>query len=56
MQAGLFCRAVLQFYMWCVALVAATLLRDAVLHLADDVWIGRYLGPRTLRPNVPLDA
>ena len=42
-------REVLPFYASLLALVGAALLLDAVLHLANAVWIGRYLGiPGTL--------
>jgi hypothetical protein len=40
----MFRRQVLPFYLWFAALAVATLAIDAVLHLADVVWIGRYLG------------
>lgn len=37
------------FYLWLTALVAAAVLCDALLHLFDIVWVGRYLGiPGTL--------
>lgn len=49
MNAKLLSREVLPFSLWFVALVAATLLLDALLHSLDAVWIGRYLGiPGTL--------
>lgn len=49
MQARLFRREVLPFLAGISALVAATLLLDALLHVLDAVWIGRYLGiPGTL--------
>ncbi|MCB5425780.1 hypothetical protein H0274_10955 [Altererythrobacter sp. CC-YST694] len=35
---------VLPFYLSLLALVAAALLLDALLHLGNAVWIGRYLG------------
>lgn len=42
-------RQVLPFYGSLLALVGLALLIDTVLHLADAVWIGRYLGiPGTL--------
>lgn len=37
-------RDVLPFYAALLALAGAALLLDALLHLADAVWIGRYLG------------
>ncbi len=37
-------REVVPFFGAFAALVAAALLADAVLHLADAVWVGRYLG------------
>jgi hypothetical protein len=37
-------RDVVPFFAAFAALVAAALLADAVLHLADAVWVGRYLG------------
>jgi hypothetical protein len=49
MKARLIRREVLPFLLSMVALVTAALLIDAVLHLSDAVWIGRYLGiPGTL--------
>lgn len=49
MQAHLIRREVLPFLLMMAALVAAALLIDAVLHLLNMVWIGRYLGiPGTL--------
>jgi hypothetical protein len=49
MQARLIRREVLPFLLSMLALVAAALLIDAVLHLLNAVWIGRYLGiPGTL--------
>lgn len=42
-------REVLPFYASLLALVGVALLLDAILHLANAVWIGRYLGiPGTL--------
>ena len=43
-SAQLISREVLPFYASLAALAAGTLLIDAVLHLLDVVWIGRYLG------------
>ncbi len=37
-------REVLPFFLRLAALLVATLLVDAALHLLDAVWIGRYLG------------
>ena len=37
-------REVLPFFLGLAALLLATLLIDALLHLVDAVWIGRYLG------------
>ncbi len=49
MKARLLRREVLPFFLAFGALVAATLLVDAVLHVFQAVWIGRYLGiPGTL--------
>jgi hypothetical protein len=49
MKAKLIRREVLPFLLSMAALVAAALLIDAVLHLSNAVWIGRYLGiPGTL--------
>jgi hypothetical protein len=41
---NLLSREVLPFYASLLSLVGAALLLDALLHLADMVWIGRYLG------------
>ncbi|MCB1849574.1 MAG: hypothetical protein KDI83_02100 [Gammaproteobacteria bacterium] len=49
MERSLFSKKVLPFVGLMVALFAATLIFDALLHLFDLVWIGRYLGiPGTL--------
>lgn len=49
MKARLFSREVLPFYGALFALAAVTVLSDALLHLLDAVWIGRWLGiPGTL--------
>ena len=49
LRASLFRREVLPFYLALLALAAVTLLIDALLHVFDAVWIGRYLGiPGTL--------
>jgi hypothetical protein len=49
MQARLLRREVLPFLLAMATLVVAALLIDAVLHLLNVVWIGRYLGiPGTL--------
>jgi hypothetical protein len=44
MTGSLINREVLPFLVMLAALAAAALTLDAVLHLADAVWIGRYLG------------
>lgn len=44
MRPNLLLREVLPFFLRLVALLIATLLVDAGLHLLDAVWIGRYLG------------
>ena len=44
MRGGLIVREILPFYASLLLLGAATLVVDAVLHLANAVWIGRYLG------------
>lgn len=44
MTGSLINREVLPFVLALAALAAAALLLDLVLHLADLVWIGRYLG------------
>jgi len=43
-QARLLRHEVLPFVLMLLALIAATLLIDAVLHLMDLAWIGRWLG------------
>lgn len=49
LQARLWRREILPFFGSFVALALAALLADVGLHLADAVWIGRYLGiPGTL--------
>ena len=49
MQARLLRREVLPFLLAFIALALIALLIDALLHLLDAVWIGRYLGiPGTL--------
>ena len=49
LKARLISREVVPFYLALLALGAAALLLDALLHLFDAVWIGRYLGiPGTL--------
>src|SRR5512135_1875971 len=44
MKARLLAREVLPFVAALVALAAAALLLDALLHLRGDIWVGRYLG------------
>jgi hypothetical protein len=44
MTGNLISREVVPFVLALAALAAAALLLDLVLHLADAVWIGRYLG------------
>jgi hypothetical protein len=44
MKARLLQREILPFLLIFGALVATTLLADALLHALDAVWIGRYLG------------
>ena len=44
LQARLFSREVVPFYLSLIALGAAALLCDAALHLAGAVWVGRWLG------------
>lgn len=44
MRGGLFLREIVPFYTSLALLVGAALLVDAVLHLVNAVWIGRYLG------------
>ena len=49
MKARLIRREVLPFYLALLALGVCALLLDALLHVFDAVWIGRYLGiPGTL--------
>jgi hypothetical protein len=48
-KAHLFSREVVPFYLSLVVLALAALLCDAVLHLFNAVWVGRWLGiPGTL--------
>ena len=48
-KARLFSREVLPFYLSLLALAAVALLMDALLHIFNVVWVGRYLGiPGTL--------
>ena len=44
MNGSLLSREVLPFCVALVVLVAAALAADALLHLLDAVWVGRYLG------------
>jgi len=44
MQPKLFTREVLPFALSLLAFVGLTLMLDAVLHLFNIVWVGRYLG------------
>jgi len=44
MQPKLFTREVLPFALALLAFVALTLVLDAILHLLNIVWVGRYLG------------
>ncbi len=44
LQARLLRHEVLPFALYMIALIAATLIIDAVLHLFNVVWIGRWLG------------
>lgn len=44
MAIKLLVREILPFYFRLVVLAAVTLFIDLILHLADLVWIGRYLG------------
>lgn len=44
LQAHLFSREVVPFYLSLLALGAAALLCDAALHLLGAVWVGRWLG------------
>ncbi len=44
MRSSLLGREIIPFYLWFIALIGATLLLDAVLHILDLVWLGRYLG------------
>lgn len=44
MGVGLLVREILPFYARLIVLAAVTLFIDLILHLADMVWIGRYLG------------
>lgn len=49
MQGSQLSREVLRFFLLFAALVAVALSIDAVLHVFDAVWVGRYLGiPGTL--------
>ena len=44
MPGGLFTREVIPFFLSLALLAAAALGVDALLHLLDAVWVGRYLG------------
>lgn len=44
LQGSLLSREVAPFYLSLLALLAATLAVDAVLHLSDLVWVGAWLG------------
>lgn len=44
MKSSLLGREIIPFYLWFLALVGATLAIDAVLHVFNIIWIGRYLG------------
>lgn len=44
MEARLLIREIMPFYFRLVILAVVTLLIDLILHLANLVWIGRYLG------------
>ncbi|MGD9810559.1 MAG: hypothetical protein AB7U35_04380 [Sphingobium sp.] len=44
MKGSLLVREILPFYASLAVLLGAALLLDAVLHLVDAVWIGRWLG------------
>lgn len=44
MNSSLLRREVIPFYLWFSGLVLASLTIDAILHLTNAVWIGRYLG------------
>ncbi len=44
MKFTLLTRDVVPFFLALLALVVAVLLVDALLHLVDAVWVGRYLG------------
>jgi hypothetical protein len=44
LRGSLFSREVVPFYLALLALLVATLAVDAVLHLLDLVWIGKWLG------------
>jgi len=44
MRSSLLGHEIVPFYLWFIALIGATLLLDALLHLFGIVWLGRYLG------------